>query len=233
MRYLVFVLIVLVLVSGCTQQTPNQLEDTSKVEEKEAEKQNLHIDEKSEIGDQMESLNQSEEDIQEEQNTSSKDFEEPETKITKQNQYPIESQTTFYKDGNIVFDHHWPNTQSLGGDESEVFVYNDGNSVFQVKSTDMVFVAGGKSYSQYSGTWEKFPSRSSWERIEYINIHPNYYKNEPLVLQPGQKGKIHYHYQFPGDISGKQEAKIKITYLVGGEEKKVDQTLTRIASEPN
>ncbi len=138
------------------------------------------------------------------------------------------NEKVFFEKGNIQFEHYWPNSGSLGSDESEILVYNEGNVSVQIVSTDMKFIAGGKTYTQYSGTWEKFPSRASWDRIEYTNIQPNYYKGEPLIIQPGQKGKIHYHYQFGGDISQQQQAvKINIVYNHGGKEESIDMELKR------
>ncbi len=142
-----------------------------------------------------------------------------------------QSEYAFYQDGQVIFEHYWPldpASKYLKADESEILVYNDGNVAVQITSTDMVFFLDGKSYSQYSGTWEKFPSRSSWERIEYLNIHPNYYHNEPLILQPGQKGKIHYHYKFDTDISNKKHSvQIDLTYKINGVEKEIHQKLER------
>ena len=141
------------------------------------------------------------------------------------------SEYAFYQDGQVIFEHYWPldpASNHLKADESEILVYNDGTVPVQIISPDMIFFLDGKSYPQYSGTWERFPSRTSWERIEYINIDPEHYHNEPLILQPGQKGKIHYHYKFDTDISTKKHSvHILITSKVNGIEKKIDQTLVR------
>lgn len=149
---------------------------------------------------------------------------------TEQN-LPPPSPAIFHQDGKVVFEHYWPLdllAQHLKADESEMVVYNDGDSNIQITSTDMKFLLDGKSYSQYSGTWEKFPSRTSWEKLEYINIKSDYYKNEPLILQPGQKAKIHYHYKFDTDIANKKHAvQINLKYKLNGLEKNIDKKLER------
>ncbi len=134
----------------------------------------------------------------------------------------------FFEKYNVQFEHYWPNSGSLGSDESEILVYNERSQPVQIISTDMAFVADGILYNQYSGTWEKFPSRTSWDRIEYVNIKPNYYKGEPLILQPNQKGKIHYHYQFNGDIMQQQQSvKITIAFKYGEKLENIDMELKR------
>ena len=51
----------------------------------------------------------------------------------------------------------------------------------------------GRQREQFSGTWEKFPSRYSWDRIEYISIPPSPYQGEALLVYPGEKAKIYWH----------------------------------------
>lgn len=152
-------------------------------------------------------------------------------------QHPIESKSgttpVFFEKDGVKFEHYWPNSGSLGSDESEILVYNEGKQPVQITATDMIFLVDSKEYNQYSGTWEKFPSRASWDRIEYVNIHTNYYKGEPLILQPNQKGKIHYHYQFEGDIAQQQQAvKIKISYNYGEKPENIDLDLKRTGQQP-
>ena len=118
----------------------------------------------------------------------------------------------------VTFEHYFSNMGSLKSDEAEILVYNGGNAAVQITSSDMKFIVAGRTYEQYSGTWEKFPSIDSWEKIDYVNIHPRYYQNQPLILEPGQKGKLHWHYQFAGDIRGKEQAvDIDITYSIGAQ----------------
>jgi hypothetical protein len=139
--------------------------------------------------------------------------------------------TVIHQQDGVTLEHYFPNTGSLKSDESEILIYNRGKAAVQITSSDMKFILDGKTYEQYSGTWEKFPSQQSWERIEYVNIHPRYYAQEPLMLQPGEKGKLHWHYQFEQDIQNKPQAvEIDIIYTLGGEKQIIDQRLTKVIS---
>lgn len=137
------------------------------------------------------------------------------------------SSSVFFQENNLVLEHYWPNDAFLKDDESEILAYNEGSSPIQFISPDMVFYIDEQAFNQYSGTWEKFISRQSWDRTEYINIEPDYYKNEPLVLQPGEKGKLHWHYQFPPGLSGKPAVSIKLQILKDGKTTVIDQRLTK------
>lgn len=141
--------------------------------------------------------------------------------------------TVLYNQDQVIFEHYWPNTASLKGDESEILVYNEGVVPVQITSSNQIFILGNQPYSQYSGTWEKFPSRQSWNRIDYVNINPNYYTGQPLLLEPGQKGKLHWHYQFKGDLSTEQQAaEIAITFTRQGKSYSLDRKLVREGSLP-
>ncbi|QQG39663.1 MAG: hypothetical protein HYS81_04820 [Candidatus Aenigmatarchaeota archaeon] len=142
---------------------------------------------------------------------------------------PVQTEQIFFSKDGVSMEHYWPSTYSLKGDESEMLIYNEGGERVSIVSVEMTFTAGGRTYEQYSGTWEAFPSRQSWERIDYVNMHPDYYKGEPLVLEPGQKGKVHYHYRF-GDVSGEQSVSIDLTYKAGGTAV-VKKKLTRTAPD--
>ncbi|MEK6950960.1 MAG: hypothetical protein AABX13_04530 [Nanoarchaeota archaeon] len=139
--------------------------------------------------------------------------------------------TVIQQQEGVTFEHYFPNTGSLKSDESEILIYNQGKAAVQITSSDMKFILDGKRYEQYSGTWEKFPRQQSWERMEYVNIHPRYYAQEPLILQPGQKGKLHWHYQFGQDIQNKPQAvEIDIIYTLGGKKQVINQRLTKVIS---
>ncbi len=136
--------------------------------------------------------------------------------------------TVLHRQDGITFELYFPNTGSLKSDESEILIYNEGDAAVQVTSSDMKFIVAGRTYEQYSGTWEKFPSKPSWERLDYVNIHPRYYQNQPLILEPGQKGKLHWHYQFEGDIRGKEQAvEINIVYKIGAQSYSLERRVVR------
>lgn len=216
-RCLIFLVFGLVLVNGCTLANENS--DVTIVgnlaDEKLIEQDNASVlQENKPISEALPGVKS-----------------EPRQEIVPEPNLPPPSPATFHQDGKVIFEHYWPLdplAPHLKADESEMVVYNDGDVNLQITSTDMKFLLDGKSYSQYSGTWEKFSSRTSWERIEYVNIDPSHYKNEPLILQPGQKAKIHYHYKFETDIADKKHAvQINLKYRLNGIEKNIDRKLER------
>ena len=134
----------------------------------------------------------------------------------------------FYNKDGISLQHYWPGDGSFSNEETEILLFNDSNSNLQVKSFDLTYSVEDKTYPQKSGTWEKFPSKTSWDRIEYINISSQYYKGELLSLTPGQKGKLHWHMQFgPNPLDGKQIVKIQLTLLKNGQTINIDEQFNR------
>ena len=138
----------------------------------------------------------------------------------------------FYSKDSITLEHYWPSEGSFSAEETEILVFNDSPSDLQVKSFDLVYTVEGKTYPQKSGTWEKFPSKISWEKIEYLNISPQYYKGEPLVLARGEKGKLHWHIEFGrAPLDGKQTVHLKLTLLKGSETITIDEQFNRDSGE--
>lgn len=134
----------------------------------------------------------------------------------------------FYQKDGISLQHYWPGEGSFSAEETEILLLNEGGFDLQVKSFEMSYTVEGKAYPEKSGTWEKFPSKTSWNRMEYINISTQYYKEEPLILIPGQKGKLHWHIQFGSNpLDGKQTTTINLTLLKDGKSIPIKQTLIR------
>lgn len=134
----------------------------------------------------------------------------------------------FYSKDGISLQHYWPGDGSFSNEETEILLFNDSNSNLQVKSFDLTYSVEGRTYPHKSGTWEKFSSKTSWDRIEYINISPQYYKGENLILTPGQKGKLHWHIQFgEKPLDGKQTVKVKLTLLKDSEAFTIDEQFNR------
>lgn len=134
----------------------------------------------------------------------------------------------FYEKDGVSLQHYWPGEGSFSSEETEIIVLNEGNAHVQINSFDMTYAIEDKSYPQKSGTWEKFPSKQSWNKIEYLNISPQYYKSEPLILTPGQKGKLHWHIQFgPNPLDGKQTVTVKLILLKDNETITVDEQFNR------
>lgn len=134
----------------------------------------------------------------------------------------------FYEKDGLSLQHYWPGEGSFSNEETEILLFNDTSSELQVKSLTIDYQVEGRSYSQKSGTWEKFPSKQSWDKIEYLNISPRYYKSESLILTPGQKGKLHWHINFgPNPLDGQQTIIVKLTLLKGNETITIDEQFNR------
>lgn len=134
----------------------------------------------------------------------------------------------FYSKDGLYLTHTWPGAQFFSNEETEILVFNESGSQVEVKSFDLTYSVEGKTYPHKSGTWEKFPRKDNHERIEYINISPQYYQGQPLALAPGQKGKLHWHIQFGSTpLDGKQTVKVKLTLLKDGQTINIDEQFTR------
>lgn len=134
----------------------------------------------------------------------------------------------FYEKDGVSLEHYWPGEGTFSNEETEILLFNDTSSDLQVKSFDLTYSVEDKPYPQKSGTWEKFSSKQSWDKIEYLNISAQYYKGEQLVLAPSQKGKLHWHIQFgPNPLDAKQTVKLKLTLLKGNETITIDEQFNR------
>lgn len=135
---------------------------------------------------------------------------------------------SFYNKGGVSLQHYWPGEGNFSNEETEILIFNASSSTLEVKSFYIVYLVENRVYPQKGGTWEKFPSRQSWDRIEYLNISPQYYKSERMVLAPGQKGKLHWHINFgPKPLNGKQTVNVKLTLLKGSETLTIDEEFSR------
>lgn len=134
----------------------------------------------------------------------------------------------FYQEDSVSLQHYWPGEGSFSNEETEILLLNESGSSLEVKSFDLTYKVEEKTYPHKSGTWEKFPSIQSWDKIEYLNISPQYYKGEPLILESGQKGKLHWHIQFgPNPLDGKQTVKVKLTLFMQGQTVNIAEKFTR------
>lgn len=134
----------------------------------------------------------------------------------------------FYSKDGLYLSHSWPSKGNFSAEETEILLFNESSSSVEVKSFDLTYAVEGKTYPHKSGTWEKFPSKTSWEKTEYIMISLQYYKGEPLVLARGEKGKLHWHIQFGSQpLDGKQTVQVKLSLLKDGETINIDEEFTR------
>lgn len=138
--------------------------------------------------------------------------------------------TPFYNNNGIVLQHYWPGEPSFSNEETEILLFNESSSNVEVTSFDLAYLVNGKTYSHKSGTWEKFSTIQSWDRTQYLNISQNYYKGEPLLLTPGQKGKLHWHIQFgEKPLDGEQTVKIDLMLQKDRQSIPISQTLSRLS----
>lgn len=152
---------------------------------------------------------------------------------TSQNQQDSKqnSRVFFEKEG-VSFEQYWPRdfyATHMKADETEIQIYNESGKAVEFKSIKVEYLVDGVKASEKSGTWEKFPSRNSWEKTDYVNISPAHYKGEPLVLTRGEKGKIHHHIEASHDIPSAKDqlVKINLIYTLGDQEMTLEKELVR------
>lgn len=141
------------------------------------------------------------------------------------------SRVFFEKDG-LSFEQYWLRdfyAPHMKADETEIQIYNEGSKTVGFKSIKVEYFVDGVKLVEKSGTWEKFPSRTSWEKTQYVNISPAYYKGESLILNPGEKGKIHHHIEAGKDIPSAKDQKVQINlvYTLDDEEVTLEKELVR------
>lgn len=138
----------------------------------------------------------------------------------------------FFSQDGFSLTHAWPSEGNFSAEETEILLFNESSSSVEVKSFDLEYSVEGKTYPHKSGTWEKFPSKTSWEKIEYLNISPQYYQDQPLGLARGEKGKLHWHINFGSQpLDGKQTVTIKLTLLKDGQTINIDEQFNRGSGE--
>lgn len=140
--------------------------------------------------------------------------------------------TPFYQKEGVSFEYYWPTdliAPGLSAEETEILVHNESGKATEVSFVEVEFNLNGKKYIAPPGSWEKFVSRLSWDRIEY-RIFTRGAVNPPFTLSPGQKGKLHYHFSFSEipTLDMPQSAKIKINFSVDGVSSMLDQTVDRL-----
>lgn len=137
----------------------------------------------------------------------------------------------FYKKDGISIEYYWPSDQiapGISSEETEMLVYNESSAPIEITKIGFSFMNSGAQSSIYSGTWEKFSSRQSWNRTEYINIGKEEYTQKTLTLQPKEKGKIHYHLTHKNAFSAKnQSALVSLTLKKSKTTDEINQTLVR------
>lgn len=133
----------------------------------------------------------------------------------------------FYNENGVVIEHYFPGENNLSSEESEMYVYNETPSEITFTKTSMDYLINGVAQGGKSGTWELFPNARSWDKIQYTNISEEYYDGTPLVVKPGQKAKIHYHYDVEGSSGSGESVKINLAFTQNGSNQTIDRKLER------
>ena len=140
----------------------------------------------------------------------------------------FDNKTAFYSKDGISLTHTWPGEKNFSNEETEILLFNESNTSLEIKSFDLEYQVEGKTYPHKSEGWEKFKDQQSHERIEYIITSPQHYQGQPLILEPGQKGKLHWHIQFGNTpLDGKQTIQLKLSLLKGNETITIDEAFHR------
>ncbi|MCH8003299.1 MAG: hypothetical protein IH934_01605 [Nanoarchaeota archaeon] len=145
---------------------------------------------------------------------------DPRTESIKRS-FPI-SATIFLEEDDILFTHEFPNEGSLKGDESEIFVYNDGQETITILRAKMELFTNNKKSKVNSGGIEKYSLRA-WDVLDKINFGEEF--NGKYTIEPGTKGKMHWHY-FTSE-SEDQTVNIIIDYEVGSKKVNIDKELIK------
>jgi len=134
----------------------------------------------------------------------------------------------FYEQNGLTLEYYWPlDFSNLSADETEILAYNESGGAIEFKTPKMTFTENGRPRAQLSGTWEKFPSRYSWDRIEYISIPPSPYQGEPLIVYPGEKAKIHWHLERIASTDTIQSVALELRVTTGVRTETIKPTLVR------
>ena len=139
----------------------------------------------------------------------------------------------FYDQYGITLEYYWPldARSNLSAEETEILAYNSTDGPIEFRSPVIAFVENGIVRSQTSGTWEKFPTLASWDRIEYLQIPPSSYGGEPLLADAGEKIKLHWHMDGVASPDTAQTVTLELTVVMDGREIEINETLVRGGGE--
>ena len=153
----------------------------------------------------------------------------PTPTIQRQAQTPV-----FYQQNGLTLEYHWPIDEfnSLSAEETQILAYNESDEAIEFIMPQMSFTENGSPRAITSGTWEKFPSRYSWDRIEQIFLLSSY-QGEPLIVQPGEKAKIHWHLERITSTDTNQSVALDLTVTTGARTETITLTLVRHSEQSN
>ena len=153
----------------------------------------------------------------------------PTPTIQRQAQTPV-----FYQQNGLTLEYHWPldDLNHLSAEETQILAYNESDEAIEFIMPQMSFTENGSPRAITSGTWEKFPSRYSWDRIEQIFLLSSY-QGEPLLVQPGEKAKIHWHLERITSTDTNQSVALDLTVTTGARTETITLTLVRHSEQSN
>lgn len=135
----------------------------------------------------------------------------------------------FNKEG-VVLTFYWLEGQPyLSNEESEIIVLTKNQGTTIINYPTMSYSTLGKKYSSQSASWEAYPTETSWEYIDRKNIGRGH-SGEDLVLEKGQKGKIHFHFLFDDEFAKSKNQGVNITMniKIGKTRYSINKELQRI-----
>jgi hypothetical protein len=140
----------------------------------------------------------------------------------------------FYQQNGLTLEYHWPldDQNYLSAEETQIMAYNESDEVIEFIMPQISFTENGSPRTLTSGTWEKFPSRYSWDRIEQIFLLHSY-QGEPLLVQPGEKAKIHWHLERITSTDTNQSVALDLTVMIGTRTETITLTLVRHSEQSN
>ncbi|MCL0044510.1 hypothetical protein M1N24_03145 [Dehalococcoidia bacterium] len=153
----------------------------------------------------------------------------PTPNIQRQVQTPV-----FHQQNGLTLEYHWPldDSNSLSAEETQILAYNESDEAIEFIMPQISFTENGSPRAITSGTWEKFPSRHSWDRIEQIFLGSSY-QGEPLFVQSGEKAKIHWHLERITSTDTNQSAALDLTVTTGARTETITLTLVRHSEQSN
>ena len=153
----------------------------------------------------------------------------PTPTIQRQAQTPV-----FYQQNGLTLEYHWPldDLNYLSAEETQILAYNESDEAIEFIMPQMSFTENGSPRAITSGTWEKFPSRHSWDRIEQIFLGSSY-QGESLFVQPGEKAKIHWHLERITSTDTNQSVALDLTVTTGARTETITLTLVRHSEQSN
>jgi murein DD-endopeptidase MepM/ murein hydrolase activator NlpD len=139
--------------------------------------------------------------------------------------FPIPARI-FYEKNNIILTHEFPKQGHLKGDESEIFIYNSGNTTLELLEAEMQLFVDDNKQTVISGGYEK-NTFYSWKQLDSLRFGPRF--SGELQIEPRHKAKLHWHYVVKDD-SKNNRVQIYLKVRIQEQIQEVHKTLTKNAN---